>query len=79
VAAAAAFCRWFARDNYLAYALVLWLFALRGAIAELLGNPMPGLTLQARIVVAAAAAGVGWAIAPAIAKRKAYAADFDPR
>ena len=41
VAAAAVFVMYFARSNYLAYALVLWVMALRGPLAELSAPPSP--------------------------------------
>jgi membrane protease YdiL (CAAX protease family) len=59
--AAAAFCRWFGRRNYLAYAVVLWLMALAGGLAELYGNTAP---VQFWILVAIAAAGLAWALLP---------------
>jgi hypothetical protein len=65
-AAAVAFCWFFARRNYLAYALVLWLMALRGPLGELLGNGNPSLDIQARILVVVMALSVGWVLAPAL-------------
>jgi hypothetical protein len=66
---AVAFCVWFARNNYLAYALVLGGMALRPAIVELMGSGNAGLQMQAWAVVAVAVAGVGWAVGPALARR----------
>jgi membrane protease YdiL (CAAX protease family) len=66
VAAAAGFCRYFARDNYVAYALVLAAMALRGAAAELLG--VPWLRVQGWIVVFALLAAVVWAVLPALGR-----------
>ena len=63
---AAAFCFVFARGNYLAYALVFWALALRSPLAELFGIPLAPLQVQAWIVAGALAAGVAWALLPAI-------------
>src|SRR5208337_4917440 len=63
------FCMFFARKNYLAYALVLWAMALRPAIAELFGNGNPALERQGWIVAGVLAAGVIWALAPALRRR----------
>jgi len=59
------FCRWFARDNYLAYAVVLWGSALSAAILELVGSGNAGLQIQGWIVAGVLAASVVWAVAPA--------------
>ena len=64
VVCAVFFCVWFRRRNWLAYALVLWLFALRGPLLELLGNGNPSLDMQGWIVAAVAAATIIWAILP---------------
>ena len=64
-----AFCRWFARNNYLAYALVLAIMAMRPLVVELLGSGNAGLQMQAGAVVAVALAGVGWAVGPGLARR----------
>ena len=58
----------FARRNYLAYAAILWLVALRGPLAELYGNtkPVHFWTLLAILI-----AGLLWAIVPA--RKPAYA------
>jgi hypothetical protein len=64
-------CRCFARDNYLAYALVFFAAALRAPLAELLGAANPALTLQGWLVAAALAAAVAWAAYPAFARRAA--------
>ena len=61
VAAAAAFCRWFARDNYLAYAAALWIVALRGPLSDLYGSPRQP---HFWIVLAVLAAGLLWAFLP---------------
>jgi hypothetical protein len=64
VAAAMAFCFWFARGNVLAYALTLWLLALRGPLTELYANGVSGLSVQGAIVAAAMAAGILWVLLP---------------
>jgi len=64
------FCRWFARDNYLAYAVVLWVMGLRGALLELFGNPNAGLHLQGWIVAGVLAASVVWVAWPALVRRQ---------
>jgi hypothetical protein len=67
VAAAAAFCLWFARGNYLAYMLALWAIAMRGPLAEFFGN---GLTVQGWVLVGVAVAAAMWAVAPGLARKK---------
>jgi membrane protease YdiL (CAAX protease family) len=69
VGAAAAFCYWFARGNYLAYALVLALLSQRSSLGELFGNPAPGLTVQGWIISAVLAAMVFWAVLTGAAPR----------
>ena len=65
VACAVVFCRWFGRRNYLAYALVFFVMALRSGLLELFGNGNPGLQTQGWIVAAVAALGIAWAVWPA--------------
>jgi membrane protease YdiL (CAAX protease family) len=65
VAVAMAFCFWFARRNYLAYALALLVFAIRGPLSDLYGNAIPGLSVQGGIVAAVLGAVILWAIVPA--------------
>ena len=65
VACAAVFCRWFGRKNYLAYALVFFVMALRSGLLELFGTGNHGLQTQGWIVVAVAALGIAWAVLPA--------------
>jgi len=65
-AATVAFCWFFGRKNYLAYALVLWLMALRGPMTELLGNGNPSLDAQGWTLVLVMAASVVWVVAPAL-------------
>jgi hypothetical protein len=66
IACVAAFCRFFARGNYLAYLLALWLIALRAPAAALFDTRIPFLHVQAWGIVAAAAAVVVWAVYPAL-------------
>jgi hypothetical protein len=61
-----AFCVWFARNNYLAYGLVLWLLALRPSLTQLFGNHNPGLQVQALLVTTALVASAAWAILPSL-------------
>ncbi|HEY6347139.1 MAG TPA: type II CAAX endopeptidase family protein [Bryobacteraceae bacterium] len=65
------FCLWFVRNNYLAYALILWIMALREPLAQLFGNHTPGLQTQGIIVSAALAASAAWAILPALRRTAA--------
>jgi len=59
--AAVAFCRYFARRNYLAYAVGFWIMALVGELGDLYGNTRP---LHFWTLLAIAAAGVLWALLP---------------
>ena len=63
-AAGIAFCWFFARRNYLAYALVLWLMALRTPMLQLLGTGNAALMMQGWLIAAIMAASVIWAFAP---------------
>ena len=63
-AAGIAFCRLFARRNYLAYALAIWLMALYKPMMELLGTGNGALAMQAVLIVGIAAATLLWAVAP---------------
>jgi len=66
VAAAVVFCRWFARKNYLAYAVAFWVVALRGPLAELYAGPrQPHFWALAAIL----AAGLVWALLPLRGRR----------
>jgi membrane protease YdiL (CAAX protease family) len=65
VAAAMAFCFWFGRANYLAYALAIWVLTLRGPLTDLYGNGIPGLSVQGAIVAAVMGAAILWAVVPA--------------
>jgi len=68
-AAAIAFCRFFARRNYLAYALALWLMALRTPMMQLFGTGNGALEMQAWLIAAMMAATLVWAVAPALLGR----------
>ena len=63
----ALFCLWFARNNYLAYALAFWMMALRTPMSQLFSTTNPALAVQAWIIVAAMALTVIWAAYPAFA------------
>jgi hypothetical protein len=63
--AIAAFCWGFARRNYVAYALVLWVAALRGPANAMLGTGNASLAMQGWLVVAAMAAAVVWVLGAA--------------
>jgi hypothetical protein len=67
--AAALFCFVFARANYLAYAVVFWILALRPAASELLGTGNPTLKAHGFAVIAIMIASWIWAAAPALRKR----------
>jgi hypothetical protein len=69
IAGALAFCLWCARNNYLAYAVVLGVMALHPALAELFGNGNAALQTQAWAVVAVMAVAIGWAIGPGLARK----------
>ena len=68
VIAVLVFFLYFGRQNFLAYALVLWLSALRGPMMELLGSPNPGFRMQGWVVLGAALAGVLWTVYPALSR-----------
>jgi len=59
-----AFCLWFGRRNYLAYALVFWVLSLRGSMEELFGNDLAGAHAQGWIVAAALAFTMIWVLLP---------------
>ena len=69
IACALAFCLWFARGNYLAYAVVLGVMALHPALAELFGNGNAALQMQGWMVAGAMVAGLAWAVGPGLARR----------
>jgi len=58
-------CLWFARRNYLAYALILWVAALRAPLGQLFGAANPAFETQGWIVAGAMALVVAWAVYPA--------------
>jgi hypothetical protein len=62
ILAVGVFCARFARDNYLAYAAALWVFALRGPLSELYGSPRQP---QFWTLVVIAGVGLLWAFLPA--------------
>jgi hypothetical protein len=66
---AALWCWRFARNNYLAYALVFWILALQGSISNLLGTAIPAMQIQGWILASLAAAGVIWVALPGFMKR----------
>ena len=68
-AAGIAFCWFFARRNYLAYALVLWLMALRTPMMQLLGTGNSALQMQGYLLAAIMLATLVWAFAPAFLRR----------
>lgn len=63
--AALLFCFGFARANYLAYGLALWLLALRPAMAALLATGNPTLRVDGFVVGAVMGATLLWAVRPA--------------
>lgn len=69
-AAAFLFCRWFARENYLAYAAALWAFGLQGPLADLYGSPRQ---LHFWILLAFLAAGLLWTLLPLRSRRPVIA------
>jgi hypothetical protein len=66
----ALFCLWFARNNYLAYALAFWMMALRTPMSQLFSTTNPALAIQAWIIVATMALTVVWAAYPAFAGKR---------
>jgi len=66
---AALWCWRFARNNYLAYALVFWIMELQGNISNLLGTAIPAMQIQGWILVAVAAGGVIWVVLPGFMRR----------
>jgi membrane protease YdiL (CAAX protease family) len=71
-AAALAFCWFFARRNYLAYALLFWLIALRAPMMQLLGTGNSELRAQGYLIGAIMAATLIWAFAPALLKPRVH-------
>jgi membrane protease YdiL (CAAX protease family) len=71
---AVVFCLYFARHNYLAYALAFFaVSSLRHGTMQLLAQPNPGLQLQGWIVIAVLAATLVWALLPALRRAPARA------
>jgi hypothetical protein len=64
------FCRWIARGNLLAYALILWALALRGPMATLFASGNAVLVTQAWVVAGALALSLVWALYPALTRRE---------
>jgi len=64
------FCWFFARANYLAYALVFWMMALRTPIEQLFATANPGLHVQGWIIAAAIPLASIWAAYPAFRHAK---------
>jgi hypothetical protein len=67
-----AFCVWFARDNYLAYAMAAWSWALGRRALEFLAQPSVALQRQGWLIVAVLASSLLCAIAPAFRPLKFY-------
>jgi hypothetical protein len=67
-----AFCWFFARRNYLAYALAIWLMALRTPMMNLLDSANASLQMQAWLLAAIMAATLVWAVAPAVLRRREF-------
>jgi hypothetical protein len=67
-ACAVAWCWFVARRNYLAYALVLWLLALRAPMMQLFGNGNWALQIQGWALAAVLVLSVVWAVAPALGR-----------
>jgi len=68
IVCALAFCVWFARKNYLAYALVLGMGAVHSALAELLHSGNAGLETQGWVVVAVVVVAIAWAVGPGLVR-----------
>jgi hypothetical protein len=66
LASALLFCLWFARNNYLAYVLILGLAALHPAFSELLHSGNSALATQGWAVAAVMLAGLAWALGPGL-------------
>jgi len=64
IAAAAVFCFWFARRNYVAYALAFFLSSLAGPVVELASNPNQRYQFQSYILLAVAAIAILWTLIP---------------
>jgi membrane protease YdiL (CAAX protease family) len=62
------FCFWFARRNYLAYALVFLLLALRAPLMELLGTGNRALEVQGFLAAGVVLAVCVWAVLPSLGR-----------
>jgi membrane protease YdiL (CAAX protease family) len=67
-ACAVLFCFRFARDNYLAYAVALWVMVLRSPLLELFGNPNPSLHMQGWLVAVVLVATLLWVLVPGLGR-----------
>jgi len=65
----AVFCRWFARDNCLAYLVTAWALALAPSVHELMDTSAVFWHMQGWIVVATFAAVFFWLVRPKLAGR----------
>ena len=63
----------FARHNWLAYGVVLWVAALRSPLSQLFGNGNASLEAQGWIVAVVLGVSFLWAIAPAFWRPRAAA------
>ena len=63
------FCRFVARGNFLAYAVILWTFALRASVATLFATGNVALRTQGWIVASVLVLSVAWALYPALLRR----------
>jgi membrane protease YdiL (CAAX protease family) len=59
----------FARQNYLAYAVVLWALALRGPLVELFGNSISAMHGQGWALLATLVATILWMVGPGLLRR----------
>ena len=59
-------CLCFARTNYLAYALLLWASSLYDSAAQLFGQPLPSLQVQAWALSGVLAVSLLWVVLPSL-------------
>ncbi|MEO8595177.1 MAG: CPBP family intramembrane glutamic endopeptidase [Candidatus Solibacter sp.] len=64
-------CHYFARRNYLAYALVIWLIALYSPLVTLVKTGNAALVAQGWLLGGIMVASVVWAVAPVFSRRRA--------
>jgi hypothetical protein len=69
VSFAALWCWRFARNNYLAYALVFWVMEMKGDISSLLETAIPAMRIQGWVLVGLVIAGAIWVALPAVFRR----------